>query len=404
MTYTLKTFEDDLRLVLNHLYDPAYANQIEKLSPVFGCPGQVDRVQEAIRQAINELRPLDTVPASARSWRVYHILNDRYIHQLTQKETAEKLSVTIRHLRREQNLAIHILAESVYHNAHKSTIEIQTDQVEGVSEPYSINVDWPAQVQSDLDALQKGGFRITCRLNEVLTKVYTLVESLATRHGIEVVFPYLQDDLMIEAPPATVQQILIQCLMEMIRHILNGKISLEASEFQEQIQIRIMGQPAQIAQEFEYHLIGELVHSLEGFFYVQQEKDQILFEVRLPTDRINVLVVDDNLQLTTLYQRYVQGTRYKVHVIHQGAHIFEIIETIEPDIILLDAMLPDVDGWELLAHLHAHPDTSLIPIIVCSVVREEELALELGASLYLPKPVRRQQFLQALDSVAVNVV
>ena len=151
----------------------------------------------------------------------------------------------------------------------------------------------------------------------------------------------------------------------------------------------------------EYHLIAELVNSLDGYFlHILMKETGCLLKFELPTDRILVLVVDDNLQLTNLYQRYVQGTRYKVFVTNQGGRIFDIIEAVTPDIILLDAMLPDVDGWELLSHLHAHPDTQSIPIIVCTVVREEELAIELGARIYLPKPVLRQQFLQALDEVA----
>ena len=60
-------------------------------------------------------------------------------------------------------------------------------------------------------------------------------------------------------------------------------------------------------------------------------------------------------------------------------------------------MLPDMDGWELLAHLYEHPATRAIPIVVCSVIREEELALELGAAVYVPKPVRHGDLLAALD-------
>jgi len=62
--------------------------------------------------------------------------------------------------------------------------------------------------------------------------------------------------------------------------------------------------------------------------------------------------------------------------------------------------LPDIDGWELLTNLREHPATRSLPVIVCSVVREEELALALGAARYVPKPVRRQEFIQALDQVS----
>jgi len=63
----------------------------------------------------------------------------------------------------------------------------------------------------------------------------------------------------------------------------------------------------------------------------------------------------------------------------------------------VDVMMPGVDGWELLGRLRQHPLTGHIPIVVCTVLTQEELALSLGASDFLPKPVARQAFLEALD-------
>jgi CheY-like chemotaxis protein len=68
-------------------------------------------------------------------------------------------------------------------------------------------------------------------------------------------------------------------------------------------------------------------------------------------------------------------------------------------VILLDVLLPDVDGWGLLVDLQTDPASREIPVILCSVTRDERLALSLGADLYLPKPVWRQQLLGALDDV-----
>ena len=66
-------------------------------------------------------------------------------------------------------------------------------------------------------------------------------------------------------------------------------------------------------------------------------------------------------------------------------------------------MLPDIDGWELLAQFHEHPLSRSIPIVVCSVVREEELAFALGATVCITKPVRRREFTQALDQALSQV-
>jgi CheY-like chemotaxis protein len=97
------------------------------------------------------------------------------------------------------------------------------------------------------------------------------------------------------------------------------------------------------------------------------------------------------------FRRYVAGSRYTIQVA-DGAHAFlDLVDELAPDIIVLDVMLPQVDGWDVLMHLNTRPETCEIPVVVCSVVRERELALSLGAKVYLPKPVRRQDFIQALD-------
>ncbi|MBI1877882.1 MAG: response regulator [Chloroflexi bacterium] len=112
-----------------------------------------------------------------------------------------------------------------------------------------------------------------------------------------------------------------------------------------------------------------------------------------------MLVIDDNADLVHFYRRYTTGTRYQIVHLAEGQHTLSTVKEIRPNIIILDVMLPDIDGWELLTDLRGQPATQMIPIIVCSVVRRAELALSLGASLYLPKPVRRREFVQALDQI-----
>lgn len=68
-----------------------------------------------------------------------------------------------------------------------------------------------------------------------------------------------------------------------------------------------------------------------------------------------------------------------------------------PQAIVLDVMMPQVDGWEVLARLRQHPGTARIPVIICSVLADADLAAALGAMAVVPKPVTRQAFLSALD-------
>jgi CheY-like chemotaxis protein len=118
--------------------------------------------------------------------------------------------------------------------------------------------------------------------------------------------------------------------------------------------------------------------------------------------KTTVLVVDDNLDMARFYRRCSEGTRYHIVHVAQGQGLFETVKVVVPDIIVLDVMLPDVDGWELLMRLHEDPTTRSTPVIICTVVKEEDLALSLGAARYLTKPVRPREFIQALDQLLLQ--
>jgi len=133
---------------------------------------------------------------------------------------------------------------------------------------------------------------------------------------------------------------------------------------------------------------------------VHWKEDHVFLEVTAPSaGERTVLVVEDNLDMVHFYQRCTVGTPYRIVHLTQIHSAIEEIETMAPDIVVLDVMLPETDGWQLLTHLYERPTTRPIPVIVCSVVKEQELALALGAALFLPKPVHPRQFVAALDQV-----
>lgn len=62
--------------------------------------------------------------------------------------------------------------------------------------------------------------------------------------------------------------------------------------------------------------------------------------------------------------------------------------------------MPQIDGWEILGRLRNHPQTHHIPVIVCTILSQEEMALTLGASGFIHKPISRQNLLTELDHQA----
>jgi CheY-like chemotaxis protein len=78
-----------------------------------------------------------------------------------------------------------------------------------------------------------------------------------------------------------------------------------------------------------------------------------------------------------------------------------MIPQLQPEVIILDVMMPGIDGWELLQRLKTLRETQLIPVIICSVINDPELAFALGASQYVPKPVTREALLRALHALQI---
>jgi CheY-like chemotaxis protein len=109
-----------------------------------------------------------------------------------------------------------------------------------------------------------------------------------------------------------------------------------------------------------------------------------------------LLVVDDNSLFADLLARYLSGHEWKVISASDSAQAQSILDDLLPTVIVLDVMMPKQDGWDFLRMLKLNARTREIPVIICSVLNEPELALMLGAVAYLPKPLSQQAILQEL--------
>lgn len=398
---TFEEFKQHLRSTLAHLYDPTYRPPEDVWAATACAPQQgVEAVQAAIIQAIEDLKPAPDVPPTARGRRIYELLSCRYIQHLTQEETAERLSITPRHMRREQVEAVHALALHLW----------EQSRIEEIQPPEAMTADagpseWRSQVKQELASLQKSAPGAVADVGETIQRARELASTLTSRYGVSLEVELAQSNLLTAIHPSALRQVLVTAISKLAPLVLAGRITLCAEREGRSVKIIITGRPTAAAGKLpDGNLIQEILDTQRGSVEVTADGDRVSFRVTLPSaDKVTVLVTDDNLDLVHFYRRYTAGTRY--HVVHaaQGQRLFEMIEASVPDVIVLDVMLPDIDGWELLAHLHEHHATRSIPVIICSVIQEEELALALGAALYLPKPVRRQQFIQALDQVLSQV-
>jgi CheY-like chemotaxis protein len=98
-----------------------------------------------------------------------------------------------------------------------------------------------------------------------------------------------------------------------------------------------------------------------------------------------------------LYRRYLHLRGYRVFGLADSSRAIDVARRLQPYAITLDVMMPQKDGWEVIRELKADPRTSDIPVIICSIVSEEERGMSLGAADYLVKPIMEEDLLSALD-------
>src|SRR5262249_51819560 len=90
------------------------------------------------------------------------------------------------------------------------------------------------------------------------------------------------------------------------------------------------------------------------------------------------------------------GAGYAVAVARDGVEGLELTRRLDPAAVVLDLLLPRLNGWDLLARLKSDPATAAIPVVVVSMVAEQGAGVALGAAEYLVKPVDRAQLLEAV--------
>lgn len=379
-------FLEELQTALNHLYDPAYRPSAQ-LDALLG--GSTRPWTEVLVAAIDALTPPPATPPQARSRRLHQVLVYRYLEQLTQETTAERLHITARHVRREQNDAVHALAQALWSQ--------RTQPVE--TAPDAPASAWSEQFRQEMTALQRRTPTGATDLSAIIPGVVDLLAPVLHNTALTLRLGDVRDGLIVTGQPAGVRQLLVRSITEWSRQNSHGDLVIGAQRAGNDVTIRLAGAPVQLDHLAADPLLQELLAEYGGSLRLMHNSTETTLTITLPiAPPVRVLVVDDNEDLLHFYRRYVQQTRYQITALSDGTRLLEMVEAIQPDVVILDVMLPKSDGWELLTTLRQHPLGQDLPILICSVIQEEALALALGANGYIPKPVRRSSLLQALDA------
>ncbi len=114
----------------------------------------------------------------------------------------------------------------------------------------------------------------------------------------------------------------------------------------------------------------------------------------------DILVVEDELPLAEMMRVHLQRAGYRVRCAQDGDEALTMVAAQAPDLVVLDIMLPTVNGWQVLEKLKADPETQAIPVVVLTALtadRDVAKGWGLGTDCYLTKPFKVQDLLLLVD-------
>jgi len=399
------TFHRHLRHALNHIYEP----DMLRASPLVNLlltPEQAHlplALSRLLTDAIESLKPAAGTPANALAWRNYELLLYRYVHCATQKDLAEQLMVSVRQLRREQSRAVEVLADVLLRQFNLTDADIAALDDQQAVQP--AHPQETGALLRELQWLQSSALGQGTDLRQDLQAVQLTVGPLSEQYNVQ--FDIAVDDAVsdVAVPSVVLRQALLSLLTMVIPQALNSTVSLHVQRRDWKLDLRLYARNKQGSDgamgKDTADKLGDakaLLRFCGGSLHSAQEANGLVIRVGLPLENaVPVLAIDDNRDALQLLERYLAGTRYRLVACHEPEQALSLVEAEQPALIILDVMMVGMDGWELLRSLRERPTTASCPIIICTVLAQEEMALSLGAQAFLRKPVSRQALLKVLD-------
>ena len=407
---TDETLVTELRRVLQRLYDPG-ALARSPLVDLFG----VDRrrnpttaLRRTLINAVGALKPAADVPLHSNAWRLYHVLLWRYVEQSKQNDVATNLAISPRQLRRLEWEAVRVLANylSARYDLRHTSPGLDRGQPPRDDVSASPTTATPDREQELLWLSESFPSEIADTADLIAATLKT-VEPLARASGTAISCRVDENLPAVTGQLAALRQALMSLLTAAIHASPGGKVKITVETDQHEIHILVRAangrtgpspgtevtERIDMARQFVDLFGGTLTVSVQS-----TPAQPFSAELALPVaEQTPVLFIDDNADTLQLLRRYLSGTPYRFIGTSDPERVLPLAQEVRPQAIVLDIMLPGIDGWELLGRLREHPDIGGVPILVCTILPQDKLAMTLGAAGFLRKPVSREALLGALD-------
>ena len=376
---------------LANLYDPIHLQKhplAGLLQPV-AEPGQTagEALRNLLWQTIESLRPPETIPIGRSEWLSYRLLWLYYVQSVTQTATCQELGLSQRSFYRRLQEALEAVADVLWVRYQEIDATLHEEPVR------TPGIDELATEQAV--RLAQESRRQPVDLGHAINAAREIAEPLLRQQGISLLVEVPSTLPTVLADPAILNQIIVNVLSEAIDLAIGDTLRLTVALQRDEVLCRLDrldagGLTAGRGEERSgFRVSHDLLQVYGGQLWFQRDEGNALaLFLKMPVAKpVSVLVVDDSAETIELYSRYLQTHHYIVRVARDEKQLAASFLPTPPDIILLDVLMPQTDGWSILQRLKTLPETRNIPVVICSVLDQPRLALALGAAVVLRKPV-----------------
>lgn len=402
-------FVRQVRDALSHLYDPIHL-QMHPLVNLMGLSRTVDKsageaLRELLWETIEALRPEASIPPDRPEWLSYRLLWLHYIQAFGQAETCQELGLSQRSFYRRLAEAVEAVASLLWERYERIAPKAEPSPAEeGLLSPAE-------QAREEAVKLAREAPRQPINLLELLESAREIVLPLAKRQGIRLCFEVPPSLPLSYGDPAMVHQIFLNVLTEALRLAKDDSLALVVSVDDTQTIWRLGGLDESKAPRRDLDRVNGLVVSrglLEVYdgrlWFERDERGVATLCFTFPCAKARViLIIDDDADTINLYRRHLEAGSYVVRMARSAEEMEAQLAAARPDLILLDVLMPRLDGWKLLQRLKTMPETADIPVVICSVLSQPGLALVLGAEEVLQKPIEAEALLKTVRRALARV-
>lgn len=367
-------------------------------------------LKQRLLDLMQQLRPPHSVSYDSPNWRRYRSLFQFYVEGRSFEEIAHQHGISERQARRDHHQAITELGEYLWAQYCEVSQKAGSTRWTGPSEEPALSTDLASSLESELSRIGSLPVDQPVHIGETLRGVVAMVERLAKRLGTRIELTIVETPLTVAANPNALRQALLSVVSWAIEADPGGSVVITADIASGCAEVRIRTQRrlenvAAAAHDSERLMVCQRLLELQGGRLETLVNAAPNVDVRLilpATTASTVLVVDDNPDIVRLFQRYLHASPYHLIQATNGEQALQLAREVRPSVITLDLMMPARDGWDLLQVLTVDEATRHVPIVVVSIVHERALAMALGATAFVPKPVNRSTLIEALTQCHVG--